>query len=1012
MIQIFKKKNGAVSVFLTIILVPVLVVCFLFVDASRTRLAQGVVSSAGDLTMNTVLTQYDSTLNDYYGMLASCQDIDTFLSTADDYFTACITSQGIEPSEARKYADLISGVLEGEDTEIVDFLQISKVEDTKFTVSAVKNGTLENPALVKKEIVEFMKYRAPIDGIAEIIELFQKSSSDLEDSADNADLVDKKQKFYESENELNEKAKEAYDKLKEYSEQEITKEEIDQMKQTLDSLESNYKNIHIKMVKDLYNTQGLQKFEASDLYLNYVTAASDVNTKQINGYIQNAANSMNQFVSAAKNLDNAYSTMPEYQTGIVYDIQYWVACNEVLQQNSYYTDYVSAAKSLNKNMANLKTAMEGLGDEEKSESYILKKYSNVNAGGEKTRQEHYDSLFSQYETLKKNYLQNTYSAYSQITENLSQISSAHLNDIDTSGTDTQIREIQAQLETYYTKYDDACNQVTSAVKTLTELKKLVTEYKAALNTWSNAADSYTTSMAKSDQKEIDELGDDFLKNLSEDKVQELIDRLNNIKSLLGSLKSGIDEYSYNGTKVRDIGSYEKMKQVSGVDKSKISYLANALNTYAEQSFKFAKSSTLQSVGITNNNNPAISQVNVPDAYTWIMSKFKDYDQKEMDKYQKEYDNSKEKYNDLYKDADEPNIISGAELKDQDNRPSEKYAEDKKEGLVSNDVSKISGVVSGLFKDFTGTVGQTLVNLRDDLYAMDYIMNMFSYDTYELEAKYRLCDGDVDLTNYKEKYTSSEIEEKWKSTDLQVTVNKTLTNKMISSDNNYSYGNEVEYILYGGSNAQNKTSSYGTIFAIRFALNLAPEFSHFWIRNEFEDSQVLDDMAIAVELGSSGIIPAHLFKLVVILGLTAAESAADLNYLKHGMPIDLVKDAKDLEISYSSDKITGASEKKRQVSDYAFFYSDYLKLILFLKLSLGEENAIYARTADVIQANMNYKISADTGFSMENAIVYFSGEATVQVEPLMLQLPIASDYSGQLSQDGGWNFIKYNTIRGY
>ena len=102
MLKLFLKNNGAVSIFLTIILVPVLVVCCLFVDTSRAKLASSVVSSAGDLTLNTALTQYDATLNDYYGLMASSQNVDEFLATANDYFTACITSQGVDASEARK----------------------------------------------------------------------------------------------------------------------------------------------------------------------------------------------------------------------------------------------------------------------------------------------------------------------------------------------------------------------------------------------------------------------------------------------------------------------------------------------------------------------------------------------------------------------------------------------------------------------------------------------------------------------------------------------------------------------------------------------------------------------------------------------------------------------------------------------------------------------------------------------------------------------------------------------
>ena len=148
MMRIFRKKDGAVTVFLTIILVPIIVISCLFVDASRIRLAQSVVSSAGDLTLNTVLTQYDPILNDYYGMLASCQDIDDFLEKADEYFMACVTSQGVEHSDARKYVDQINGMINGNGGGIVDLLQIGEADGGEFTVAPVANGTLANPALV------------------------------------------------------------------------------------------------------------------------------------------------------------------------------------------------------------------------------------------------------------------------------------------------------------------------------------------------------------------------------------------------------------------------------------------------------------------------------------------------------------------------------------------------------------------------------------------------------------------------------------------------------------------------------------------------------------------------------------------------------------------------------------------------------------------------------------------------------------------------------------------------
>lgn len=220
----------------------------------------------------------------------------------------------------------------------------------------------------------------------------------------------------------------------------------------------------------------------------------------------------------------------------------------------------------------------------------------------------------------------------------------------------------------------------------------------------------------------------------------------------------------------------------------------------------------------------------------------------------------------------------------------------------------------------------------------------------------------------------------------------------SLSNNYSYGNEVEYIIYGNSNEKNKKSAYGTIFAIRYALNLPPEFQENW------NDGTLSGMAIAIESASSGIIPAPLFKLVVVLGLTAAETASDMQYLKNGMPVELVKNKDQLTWTYA-----GYSEKA--VSGKGFFYSDYLKLILFTKLTGNNEYAVYARIADVIQANMGQKISNNSGFVMKKANVYYSAEANLKVEPLMLNLPLTSDYSGSVS-DGIIGQIKYKAYKGY
>ena len=48
---------------------------------------------------------------------------------------------------------------------------------------------------------------------------------------------------------------------------------------------------------------------------------------------------------------------------------------------------------------------------------------------------------------------------------------------------------------------------------------------------------------------------------------------------------------------------------------------------------------------------------------------------------------------------------------------------------------------------------------------------------------------------------------------------------------------------------------------------------------------------------------------------------------------------------------------------------------------------------------------------KKANVYYSAEANLKVEPLMLNLPLTSDYSGSVS-DGIIGQIKYKAYKGY
>ena len=164
----------------------------------------------------------------------------------------------------------------------------------------------------------------------------------------------------------------------------------------------------------------------------------------------------------------------------------------------------------------------------------------------------------------------------------------------------------------------------------------------------------------------------------------------------------------------------------------------------------------------------------------MSEQFKKYSEENKKQAERDKEEEEKKHDDEVKDANQANSDTGNEIKDIADRPSAAYAALLQEGFTDGKVkaSKGASIVSGLFSDFSGTVSQTAVDLRDDLYTLDYIMNMFSYDTFEKEGKYHLCGGGVNLSNYESNYNTQS--EAWNNEAVTFSENKTLTNKMINS----------------------------------------------------------------------------------------------------------------------------------------------------------------------------------------------------------------------------------------
>ena len=118
---------------------------------------------------------------------------------------------------------------------------------------------------------------------------------------DNADLVEKKQDYYDKEGQIMDKLLTAYKNLIKYNELEITKEKVEEMKTVMNGVEEKYKIFHEKMVKDLYDTQGMTVFDGGAINFNYSVSESDVNEEHPNSYLNNMGDAIEKYVNAKNN---------------------------------------------------------------------------------------------------------------------------------------------------------------------------------------------------------------------------------------------------------------------------------------------------------------------------------------------------------------------------------------------------------------------------------------------------------------------------------------------------------------------------------------------------------------------------------------------------------------------------------------------------------------------------------------------------------------------------------------
>ncbi len=163
-----KKIRGSITILLIILMLPSMTLSAIVVDSSRINMARSMVSSSGDLAMNTALANYDTILKDVYGLFAMSQDKtdEQLANELRDYFATTLVSYGVvNEAESGDYVDALIGdfrdiIANSRNGSVSNFLDMNVVD---FTATKVDNSSLANANILRSQIVEYMKYRAPLN---------------------------------------------------------------------------------------------------------------------------------------------------------------------------------------------------------------------------------------------------------------------------------------------------------------------------------------------------------------------------------------------------------------------------------------------------------------------------------------------------------------------------------------------------------------------------------------------------------------------------------------------------------------------------------------------------------------------------------------------------------------------------------------------------------------------------------------------------------------------------------
>lgn len=876
-----KRIQGSVSIFLVIILIPMVCTAGLIVDGSRVELAKAQVSTAGDLVMNSALANYDTVLKEVYGLFAMSQNEAQLSTNLYNYFVSTLMANGIVASEEEVQANpLLQDIAMSFSGKTSNLLSMD-IDQKDFTVKKLDNSSLAQSSILKNQIVEYEKYRAPIgtalsllDGIASLKKILKQSKVNKAKTT-----VDEKA------GEVNKKGNDLYEALKKYVAAEKT---FDKKYETFDPNGKNGSNADYALLYNLSDPSWYRPGFAVIMPAYVRTLAENMPfslsiSKESDGsltiyglHIESHSNG--EYSAHFVNTDNLAKITNKANNAWGYDQRatneelleefryaYEVICSGTVQDAQHYLSQVSNINTLS------------LADKRAySTAYVMYMQKLLNVltfyklyVGQAKPEEFSVQVTVNYEdvTVTDQDIKNILDTAKVFSDRLHEYELIFNKECWQRG--DVVEALAAEISADLKWFED--NDILATLKTIvTEIGKLETAINNldtannALHTQIDAYNGSDNGDAFSNQMQQDY--EYYKENIDPAKVAALKVKMEALESYFVLVKAYLEGLKFIDVSLKEcntlyntvlmtrkhktdcgltVEEYVEAHYTEGVD---------AISTYLKTQYKEEKTA------------PTKLETNIDDDEFWQylqqaygVTKTKEDEQAESDK-----DSMKEAakdtaatgstnpYNEVALTQEIINLLPSQGSYTAPSGDSSYDGGEQFSSLFDKITSMLSSLLEGMKK--AATTG------RDNLYVTQYVFDMFSYNT--MEAEYKVEHG--------------------KDAEIKI---ETPSGIAISASNNYMYGAEAEYIIYGGFDAaQNIKTAKGWIFGIRFLAN-----SVYALTNS-EIKAITLPPALAVQAATLGVVPYKLTQVVLQLCLALGESLNDLRLMEEGKKVALIKTA--------------------------------------------------------------------------------------------------------------------------